>query len=625
MTCFSVPIFRCTRLVHSLRQAFLLLIVTTSAAVWAQTDAPAANTPAKPVTPATPAAPRVLSVQKHELRSIERVHPLAQEQWEAMNARLQTLVADPKNDFAYITQNLTLLYRSFGYPVAQVVADDADIEAAFSTGVLRWRVLEGLYGRIEVKAETKLEKKAEATAETTPDINAETKVEASEAEIIHTKSSGIANATLQRLKLTLSYALCGKASVAPAVCTGEVIQTQKAGLERGLLLANEIPNTRVDMPQFSAGQDVGQADLTFKAYSRDTPHALALEHDNYGSAATGVMRTSLTYTASNVLGWGEQFSYNRVQTNSNQSNDSYLLSLPVGHDGWRVALAQAQMQYTLSGGFAGVAKGQSETQTLSATYPLIRRFDRTVRLNTSYSKTKSETSYQEGLLLTHNNSNRYSLSIQEDLDDISQSNAPFLPSHTLWNIGLTHGRAQMDAESLAADQSGPKAAGAYTKLTYSVMRKQSLDEDNRWSLNVLLRGQLASKNLTGSEKQSLGGVSGVRAYPGGEVSSDIGHLLSVDVKRQFANSGRSGVWSVGAFFDYGMGQLAKSEWTQGATTKHTISAYGVSLDGSARYNTGWGPVNAQFGLMWAHRGMPKNSGIEPEATSRTWAYARFNI
>jgi hemolysin activation/secretion protein len=588
-----------------------------------------AQTPAAPLSPAPDyAAPyptvqwdnnpapeaakptRVLDVKTHELRAIEGVHTQAenQTQTEAMNVRLQTLVADPANDLGRIAQELTVLYRSFGYPVAQVVVDDADIEAAFSTGILRWRVLEGLYGHIGVIA---------AAPDTATSGTA-------------TQPSPIAEATLHRLKMTLSLAICGKASELANVCIDVPVQTQggpngAAGLERALLLANELPDTRVALPQFTAGQGVGQTDATFKVQARGVRHGLTLESDNYGGKATGVVRTGLTYSASNVLGWGESASYNRVQTNSNQHNDSYLISLPVGYDGWRVAFAQAQMQYQLGGGFAGVAKGQSETQTLSAAYPLIRRFDRTLRLNTSYSKSQSNTSYYEGLVKTHSNTERYSLSVQEELDDVRQSSMPFIPSHTLWSAALTQGFVRLDADSLASDQSGPKAAGGYSKLAYSLMRKQSLNAAKQWSATTLLRGQLASKNLDGSEKMSLGGVSGVRAYPGGEVSSDVAHIVSVDVKRQFANKTRDGFWALGAFADYGIGQLGKFEWTQGATHQYTVSGYGVSLDGSTKWGALWGNTYAQFGLVWAHRGMPKNSGIEPETKARSWAYLRLAV
>jgi hemolysin activation/secretion protein len=541
---------------------------------------------------------RVLDVKVHELRPFERGHPLAQTQWEALNARLQMLVSDPNNDLLAISQDLTNLYRSFGYLVAQVGLEDEDIQYADRTGVLRWRVLEGIYGQVEVI----LDEKTGAWA-------------------------GATEPTLRRLKLMLTQAICGKASEVAHACMGEVVQAQrdKSGLERGLLLANELPDAQVDMPEFSAGQDIGQTNAIFRASSRNSRHNFALEQDNHGGQVTGVVRTGWTYGTSNLLGLAEVFSFNRMQTNQQQNNDSVFVSLPMGYDGWRISLAQAQMQYTLGGGFEGVATGQSQTHTVAVVYPLVRRFNRTVRLSASYSRSQNKTDYYDGLLHAHSNNDRYSLSLQEDLDEIRQSSMPFIPSHTLWNTTLSQGRIRLDADSLAADQAGPKVAGNYSKLSYSLMRKQSLTNDNRWAVNLSWRGQLASKNLDGSEKLSLGGVYGVRAYPGGEVSSDVAHLFSIDLKRQFANSTRNGFWAFGGFFDYGHGQLAKSEWTQGATDVYTVSAYGLSLDGAAKWSGSWGTSHAQFGLIWAHRGMPKNSGIEPNTKARTWMYAKVNL
>ena len=55
-------------------------------------------------------------------------------------------------------------------------------------------------------------------------------------------------------------------------------------------------------------------------------------------------------------------------------------------------------------------------------------------------------------------------------------------------------------------------------------------ESQRLDLQILGSMQLANKNLDSSEKFTLGGIGGVRAYPSGEASGDEGRKISFDLK-----------------------------------------------------------------------------------------------
>jgi hemolysin activation/secretion protein len=57
-----------------------------------------------------------------------------------------------------------------------------------------------------------------------------------------------------------------------------------------------------------------------------------------------------------------------------------------------------------------------------------------------------------------------------------------------------------------------------------------------WVLDVNLSGQHAFDNLDSSERFSLGGASGVRAYPTGEGGGDEGSLLSLNLTKQLSDT-----------------------------------------------------------------------------------------
>jgi hemolysin activation/secretion protein len=127
------------------------------------------------------------------------------------------------------------------------------------------------------------------------------------------------------------------------------------------------------------------------------------------------------------------------------------------------------------------------------------------------------------------------------------------------------------------DSLSREAFGHFSKLNYSLGRQQQLTPT--WVLGVSLRGQFAFDNLDSSERFSLGGVSGVRAYPSGEAGGDQGHLLSIDLNHQFTPSLFGKV-----FLDTGWIRDNHSTWdgwnagNPGQKNSYTLSGVGTGLD-----------------------------------------------
>ena len=60
-----------------------------------------------------------------------------------------------------------------------------------------------------------------------------------------------------------------------------------------------------------------------------------------------------------------------------------------------------------------------------------------------------------------------------------------------------------------------------------------------FDLHLNFHGQLASRDLDGSEQFSLGGANGVRAYPQGEASGDSGYQATAELRYQTPVKGMS--------------------------------------------------------------------------------------
>lgn len=143
-------------------------------------------------------------------------------------------------------------------------------------------------------------------------------------------------------------------------------------------------------------------------------------------------------------------------------------------------------------------------------------------------------------------------------------------SQSRYRAQLSTGRVNLDG--LPADRAGDdvtaRTHGAYAKLDYAASHQFPLGD---WDLLANLSGQWASKNLDSSEKFSLGGARGVRAYPTGEGSGDEGWMLNLELRRAYEDD-----WTVTAFVDHGRVRQHKEPWTGWEGGKPQPLSYGLS-------------------------------------------------
>lgn len=89
--------------------------------------------------------------------------------------------------------------------------------------------------------------------------------------------------------------------------------------------------------------------------------------------------------------------------------------------------------------------------------------------------------------------------------------------------------------------------------------------------------QLASKNLDGSEKVSLGGPNSVRAYAQGEAVSDNAHLFTAEVRYGFPRLALvPGNLVASIFFDAARGKLNENPFPAELNTR-TLRGAGLGL------------------------------------------------
>ena len=124
---------------------------------------------------------------------------------------------------------------------------------------------------------------------------------------------------------------------------------------------------------------------------------------------------------------------------------------------------------------------------------------------------------------------------------------------------------------------------------------------------VNLSGQLAGNNLNSSEKYSLGGSYGVRAYPQGEASGDAGNMLNIELEHDFMPKLQGLL-----FYDYGHIKVNQNNFTTADNTR-TIAGAGIGV------NASWHGLRLNSYLAWRTQGGdPLSEPASAEHTPRLW-------
>ena len=132
-----------------------------------------------------------------------------------------------------------------------------------------------------------------------------------------------------------------------------------AGLERGLLLANDLPGLRAT-GILEPGEQKGETRLLLKV--EDTPLVTGdLGANNQGVKSTGTAQAVAGAALNNISGIGDRLAF-RGLTAEDVHSGLFQYSLPLGVDGWRLLAQASTLKYRLGGEFANLdAEGDAQT------------------------------------------------------------------------------------------------------------------------------------------------------------------------------------------------------------------------------------------------------------------------
>ena len=353
---------------------------------------------------------------------------------------------------------------------------------------------------------------------------------------------------------------------------GDIIT--EVGLETPLLLLNDLPNATV-VSEIKPSQTLGAADLAISV--SDSPFLVSgsVDVDNYGNRFTGAIRTGVSFNLANPFALGDQFSYRAFTTDDEMSFYRLAYLVPVGYYGTRVGASYATFHYRLGKEFGStLSHGVGAVVTAYAFHPFIRTRSENLIGQLAYETKKLDDRVESKETISDRIIKVVKVGMVGDLRDGLLGGG--LNS---FSYSITEGNAIINQElTLAVDQAGPKSAGRFGKQNIEFRRLQKITDNA--NLLLSLQGQKASKNLMSAEKFSLGGASGVRAYPTGEALGDTGYVFQAEFRYIVPGvKFGSGDLSVSAFYDQGWVQINKNPLpTSGSTVNdqnnRRLSGYG---------------------------------------------------
>lgn len=376
---------------------------------------------------------------------------------------------------------------------------------------------------------------------------------------IESQDSGIDAARIQRF-------------IDARIDAGESMNINHLG--EALANLNEQPGISV-RAALKPGRGEGDVDLVVQA-AATSPVDYFLGANNHGPRATGEWQATAGATLNNPSG---NFDSLTIQANSADGVGFGRLdyTLALGDRGMRAGVHASRLNYriTQSDLAALHAHGTADSHGASVSYPLVNQPQLTLRL---------EYKLEEKRLI--------------DRTEVGETGNRRVTTHTAgigghivgapdnllgagilsFNTAIVSGTTEQKNETARdLDALTRHSTGQFAKLTYQL--GYLLPLSGNWSLNASLRGQFANKNLDSSERISLGGPGGVRAYPVAEATGDEGSVASVSLDHKLQDN-----LSARLFLDAGSVTINHNTWAgwnAGAPNqlnRHDLLGAGLGLD-----------------------------------------------
>ncbi len=285
----------------------------------------------------------------------------------------------------------------------------------------------------------------------------------------------------------------------------------------------------------------------------------SVDVDNYGNRYTGEYRVGGKLHLHSPLGLGDLLTLRGMISDESHTYFRGAYQLPLGPWGTQLGVAYSDMAYELGDDFADLgAVGEAQILSVYALQNLVRSRNFNLEVQLQYDDKQLTDEIEEFGSRSEKESELITATINGNLRDGT--------GVTAFALAFTSGKLTLLSElDQFFDALGPQAAGRFTIVRPSVLRLQHLG--GNFSLHAQINGQIAGDNLDSSEKMSLGGAYGVRAYPQGEATGDQGWIANLELRYNVNQN-----WMIHGFVDHGSIRINRDPWTDDDNSRSLTGA-----------------------------------------------------
>ncbi|MBI5331521.1 MAG: ShlB/FhaC/HecB family hemolysin secretion/activation protein [Betaproteobacteria bacterium] len=382
-------------------------------------------------------------------------------------------------------------------------------------------------------------------------------------------------------------------------------------VERATYLAEDMPGVEA-RGLLRPGSVTGTTDFVLDLREDEPLRVLSFKYDNEGSMYTGRHRFNAGLNLSNPSGKGDRFSAQLLTTGIGVRSLSASYDYPLNYNGTRLTTTASYSTYQLMEDYrASFGRyGSAQVLGLSLTHAVKRTrlsnfyvtagFDSKSMRDHTPLYDSLEDPLSDPLAKRRVNKLTFGISGNEKSKDGSR--------YFSYSLSSSIGYVSLLTSGLVLSDASVSTSGFFSKQELKLTYLQHLWDTN--SLQIVYSGQRAGKNLDSSEQFSIGGSTGVRAYPQGEGGGDDVHQINVELQHGMGEMG--GGFATGfLFFDHANSQIRHAPPAGYTGNRRQLSALGFGLD----WNNSLGYT---FRGIFAHRLGGSLAQAEPDSPHRLW-------
>jgi len=310
----------------------------------------------------------------------------------------------------------------------------------------------------------------------------------------------------------------------------------KAKLQRAIWLLSDLAGADAKAV-LSQGSEPGTVHVEIDLNKHKGKQGLVTV-DNYGNRYTGYYELGVDYDFLNLAHEGDHFAVGGLLTGSHLYNYGFNYTIPVATDGLKASVGYNVLSYNMGEEYDWLdAVGTARITNVGLDYAIRRSQKNNLYVGARYEYSNLKDEYRLGGWSDDKHGHAGILAFYGDETDHYGS--------TFWRVENKWGSVGFSKNGLTDGST----EGGYWKIKGNILRRQDLTP--RLYLLLSARGQYAKDRLDSSERMSLGGINGVRAYPASEASGDRGYITRAELRYLIPLKQQDKQLQLAAYFDHG--------------------------------------------------------------------------